>query len=131
MKKLTAIAALGLALILPQLPLHAGPLGDSIKVGMSEAREGLLGLLEAPDAAAQSAKLTAIQAGTAKVDAALAGADATKVAEFTTIWTEFKKTRDTEIIPAIQAGDKNKAKTLAEGIQAERIAKMKTILGGL
>ncbi|MBF0110879.1 MAG: hypothetical protein HQL76_17060 [Magnetococcales bacterium] len=131
MKKLSSMILLGLALVFPLGPLHAGPLGDAIKAGMTEAREGVMGLLAAPDAAAQAEKLKMVASGTAKVDAALATADAAKTAELKTIWTEFKNTRDTGIIPAIQAGKKDEAKALAEGIQAERIKKMKAIIDGL
>lgn len=128
MKKLYAALVLGLALVLPQAPVHAGPLGDAIKAGMTEAREGLMGMIAAPDAAAQEAKLAAVKSGTAKVEAAIAGADAAKIADFKAIWAEFKNTRDSQIIPAIQAGKKDEAKTLADGIQAERIGKMKALL---
>ncbi|MBF0145817.1 MAG: hypothetical protein HQL84_08040 [Magnetococcales bacterium] len=131
MKKILAVVGFGLALMGAQGFLHAGPLGDAIKAGMGEAREGIMGMLAAPDAAARAEKLAMVKSGTAKVEAVLAGADPAKVAEFKAVWTEFKNTRDTQLIPAIQAGKKDEAKALADGIQAERINKMKTILGGL
>ncbi|MBF0435980.1 MAG: hypothetical protein HQL77_11490 [Magnetococcales bacterium] len=131
MKKLSVVVTLGLALVWPHSFLLASPLADAIKAGMGEAREGVLGLLAAPDSAAQADKLAVVKSGTAKVEAALAGADAAKVAEFKAVWTEFKNTRDTKLIPAIQAGKKDEAKALAEGIQAERIGKMKAMLEAL
>src|SRR3990167_617403 len=36
------------------------------------------------------------------------------------VWTSFRNTRDTELIPAIYEGDIEKARSLALGIQAER-----------
>ncbi|MCK5718463.1 MAG: hypothetical protein KAH84_00790 [Thiomargarita sp.] len=39
-------------------------------------------------------------------------------------WVEFKNTRETEIVPAIYAGNNMKAIEIATGVQAERMAVM-------
>ena len=54
-----------------------------------------------------------------------------KFKEFQEIWQAFKKTRDTEIIPAVKAGKVDVAKALAKGVQAERLGKMKQLLAEL
>lgn len=51
-----------------------------------------------------------------------------KLQEFKAIWTEFVATRDGEMIPAVQAGDKEKAKSLGQSVQAERIKKIQALL---
>jgi hypothetical protein len=58
----------------------------------------------------------------------MTGADAAAAAAFTPVWTEFKATRDNEIIPAVYAGKTDDAKKLAMGIQAERMGKMKAAM---
>ncbi|MBI3775221.1 MAG: hypothetical protein HY273_06665, partial [Gammaproteobacteria bacterium] len=50
------------------------------------------------------------------------------VKEAATVWAEFKKTRETEIIPAVQKGDVAKAKEIAGGVQKERFKKMTELL---
>jgi hypothetical protein len=59
----------------------------------------------------------------------MADNDADKAKAFRPIWEKFKKTREKEIIPAVYAGRKAYAKTIAGGIQAVRMGKMKVALG--
>lgn len=51
-----------------------------------------------------------------------------KLQEFKAIWAEFVQTRDGEMIPAAQAGDKEKAKSLGQTVQAERLKKIQALL---
>ena len=44
------------------------------------------------------------------------------------MWEAFKTTRETEIIPALYAGDKDKAKGLATGVQAGHMKVMKAAM---
>jgi hypothetical protein len=46
-------------------------------------------------------------------------------------WNAFKKTRETELVPAILAGKEDEAKKLAGGIQKERITKCQQLVGEL
>jgi len=39
-------------------------------------------------------------------------------------WAKFKKTRETKIVPAVYAGDNEKAIGIATGVQAKRMAIM-------
>lgn len=45
------------------------------------------------------------------------------------VWEQFKATRQDEIIPAIHAGEIDRASRGATGIQAERLARMRSYLG--
>jgi len=51
--------------------------------------------------------------------------------ELTETWNAFKKTRETELVPAILAGKEDEAKKLAGGIQKERITKCQQLVGEL
>ena len=51
--------------------------------------------------------------------------------ELVAIWTAFKKTRETELIPAVLAGKEEKARKLLVGIQQERIAKCQQLVSDL
>jgi len=57
--------------------------------------------------------------------------DDAQLASFEKTWGEFKNTRETEIVPAIYAGDNAKAKEIATGIQAERMGVMNGIVSAL
>lgn len=71
-----------------------------------------------------------------KVSARLAKmkAPAGKEAQFKELvdtWAAFKKTRETELVPAVLAGKDDDAKKLANGIQKERYTKCQQLLGEL
>ena len=51
--------------------------------------------------------------------------------ELKNVWAEFKKTRETELVPLILAGKKDEAKSIATGIQSERMGKIKRLIGKL
>jgi hypothetical protein len=112
--------------------VHAGTPEDACKALM-EARGHLVTMLDASDKATQDDLKGKVQAASAKLEdiiAAMAkGPDAAKAKDFKTVWEEFRKTRDNEIIPDIYAGKKAEAKALATGVQAERMKKMKGIMG--
>ena len=112
--------------------VHAGMPEDACKALM-EARGHLVTMLDASDKATQDDLKGKVQAASAKLDEVLAamakGPDAAKTKDFKVVWEEFRKTRDNEIIPDIYAGKKAEAKALATGVQAERMKKMKGIMG--
>jgi hypothetical protein len=100
---------------------------------LGEARTQLVALLGEADAAKFDGYKAKIQAASKALDGNLAamagGPDAAKADAFKPVWEAFKGTRETEIIPAIYAGDKEKAKGLATGVQAERMKQMKAAMG--
>lgn len=113
---------------------------DTVLSALLKAREGLVTLLDTTDKAAQAPLQETIKKASKEVDdtvkatladKATASDQATKFKAFKEIWEAFKKTRDTEIIPAVKAGKVDEAKALAKGIQAERLGKMKALLAEL
>ncbi|MBF0152811.1 MAG: hypothetical protein HQL64_03605 [Magnetococcales bacterium] len=128
MKKLFLLGVLGLGLSFSAAAVFAGPVADSVKAAMGEARENLVAMLGTTDKAAQAKHEEAVKASTAKVDEIIAK-HAGAFKEFAAIWTEFKATRDGQIIPNVKAGKLDEAKTISSTVQAERIKKMAGILG--
>ena len=51
--------------------------------------------------------------------------------ELSETWAAFKKTRETELVPAVLAGKDDDAKKLVNGVQKERYTKCQQILGDL
>lgn len=100
---------------------------------LMDARTALVGMIGEADAAKLDGYLEKIRSASAALDADLAamadGPDAAKASAFKPVWGAFKNTRETEIIPALRAGDKAKAKGLATGVQAGRMQEMKAAMG--
>jgi hypothetical protein len=100
---------------------------------LGEARTQLVAMLGESDPAKLDALKAKVHAASDKLDkdlaAMAAGPDAAKVNAFKPAWDAFKATRETEIIPALYAGDKDKAKGLATGVQAGRMKEMKAAMG--
>lgn len=108
---------------------------DDAKAALTKAREALVTMLDA-DAAKYEALQVDITKATKAVDAALVAAASDKAhadayKEIKKTWEEFKKTRDSEIIPALKSGKKDAAKALAKGVQAERYKKLTELLGSV
>jgi len=106
---------------------------ESACANLAEARTELVSMVAETNPAKLDDLKAKVHAASDKLDADLAamasGADAAKAAEFQPVWEAFKKTRETEIIPDVYAGKNTDAKAIATGIQAERMAKMKAIMG--
>jgi hypothetical protein len=137
-KSLAYLTAALTALVVSQAALagHA----DTVQAALMDARANLVSMIDATDKAVQDdhyAKLTkaskAVDDGVAAAlaDAATTPDQAAKYKEFKATWEDFKKTREGEIVPAVRAGKTADAKALATGIQAERMKKMKGLLGEL
>lgn len=100
---------------------------------LAAARSALVALIGEADTAKHDGMVEEVHAASAALDADLAamagGADAAKVDAFTPVWEAFKTTRETEIIPAVKAGDAATAKGIATGVQAGRMKEMKAAMG--
>ena len=95
------------------------------------ARSALYAMIAAKDKSAQDALRAKMQTESAKLDSALAGmtgADAKVAVDFKAVWDQFKATRDNEIIPAIDKGNFNEAKKIADDTQLKRLSKMWSIM---
>jgi len=130
MRQMKALAAVA-ALLAPALGQAGGP--ADVCTNLGEARTQLVALLGEADATKFDGYKAKIQAASKAVDADLAamagGPDAAKVTAFKPVWEAFKATRENEIVPAVYAGDKEKAKGLATGVQAGRMKEMKAAMG--
>ena len=109
---------------------------DDACAALRSARIHLVSLMGATDKATLDNHKKQIHAASAQLDAVVAAmahgknaADAAKAGEFQAVWEAFKNTRETEIIPAVYAGNSAAARSVALGIQAERMKKMKAVMG--
>ncbi|HNF88378.1 MAG TPA: MCP four helix bundle domain-containing protein [Thiobacillaceae bacterium] len=116
-------------------PCLAAPSDDAC-AALMEARGYLVTMIGSSDKAANDDLKAKIQAASARLDATLVAmtksynaGDEAKVASFRPVWEDFKKTRESEIIPLVYAGKNADAKAIATGIQAERMGKMKAAMG--
>jgi hypothetical protein len=110
---------------------NAAPADDAC-AALMEARGHLVSMIGSTDKSTYDDLKAKVHAASARLDSVLGAmsySDAAKVAAFKPVWEDFKKTRETEIIPAVYAGKNAEAKAIATGIQAERMGKMKAAMG--
>jgi hypothetical protein len=108
----------------------ADPARDAC-AALADARSTLYSMINTKERPVQNALNAKLQAASSQLDSLLAnmtGADAKVAADFKVVWDQFKATRETEIIPAINNGNIAEAKKLADGIQYERLSKMWSIM---
>jgi len=101
------------------------------KTSLAEVHLNLMMMVISTDKAEQDALKIEIDKASTEFEKALATRHEIDNEEFTAlqeIWTVYKNIRETEIIPAIRAGDNDKALEIANGIQAERMKTMKGII---
>ena len=100
---------------------------------LGEARTQLVAMIAETDAAKLDDYKAKVHAASDALDADLAamagGPDSAKADAFKPVWDAFKETRETEIIPAVYAGENEKAKGIATGVQAGRMKEMKAAMG--
>jgi hypothetical protein len=136
MKKLLTTFMLSSALLASQFA-QAATICDA-KTALSNARQGLISMVGSTDDAEQKAFKININEATFTLDDTLKVLladdhknDDAQLMVFKKAWTDFKHTRETEIIPAIYAGDNAKAKSIATGIQAGRMETMNNVISTL
>lgn len=130
MKKLLS----GLAIVLFAVTASAGEF-DDLRSEMTAARESLVTFVVNKDKrGADQQKIVKETADKVSARLAKMKAPAGKEAQFKELvdtWAAFKKTRETELVPAVLAGKDDDAKKLANGIQKERYTKCQQLLGEL
>jgi len=108
---------------------------DDLRSEMTAARESLVTLVVNKDKrGADQQKLVKETADKVTSHLAKLKAPAGKESQFKELqetWAAFKKTRETELVPAVLAGKDDEAKKLANGIQKERYTKCQQILADL
>ncbi|MDB4986863.1 MAG: secreted protein [Myxococcaceae bacterium] len=138
--KLSAIVRVLVVLSILVGVASASASSSEILKALLDARQGLVTLLDTTDTTAQGKLEADIKKNSKLVDEGLKAAlsdkatpteELPKYKDLLRVWETFKKTRDSEIIPAIKAGKVSDAKALAKGVQAERFAKLKELLGSL
>ena len=134
MKNLIVSFCLSLMALLA-LPACAAEDFKELRVKMTAARESLITM--ATDKTKRGADQQKLVKDTADAVSALIGklkAPSGKEAQFKEMnetWTAFKKTRETELVPAILAGKDDEALKIAGGIQKTRFAKCLSLVGEL
>ncbi|CAD5373175.1 conserved exported hypothetical protein [Rubrivivax sp. A210] len=132
MKKLLAVAFVALAGLCASA--QAQDFAD-LRTKLSAARESLVTMLVNKDKrGADHQKVVkdtadAVSAALTKLKPA-AGKEA-QFKELVETWNAFKKTRETELVPAILAGKDEEARKIAGGVQKERITKCQQLVGEL
>lgn len=126
---------MALLVLAPSLA-HATPMAELFDA-VQTSRQKVSTMMTVDDENVQSSLIgevvTITQDVNAKVDALMVDAatsddDKAKLAEFKTIWDQMVVTRDNEIIPAILAGESEKAKTIGQNVQSERFKKISGLL---
>lgn len=136
MKKSVIVGMATASIFLMQFA-HSATICD-VKSALGDARSNLVDMVASTDKAEQDALKAKVDAATTALESATNGMlgddnkdDDGKLATFKKTWTDFKNTRETEIVPAIYAGDNAKAKEIATGIQKERMGVMNGVVSAL
>jgi arsenate reductase-like glutaredoxin family protein len=111
----------------PQNTIKNKPFLCDAKKSLADAHVNLMMMVISTNKAEQEALKRKIDKASTEFEKALA----TRHEQFTAlqeIWTVYKNTRETEIIPAILVADNKKALEIANGIQAERMKIMEDII---
>lgn len=131
-KMLPLLAVLSLAAV--NLPAVANDFGE-LRTQLSAARESLVTMLSHKDKRGpEQQKLVKDTADAVSAKLAKMKAPPGKEAQFKELnetWAAFKKTRETELVPAILAGRDDEARKLAGGVQRERITRAQQLVGEL
>ena len=134
MKKIIASVFVAFIAVFAAPWAHANDFTD-LRTELSAARESLVTMMVNKDKrGADQQKLVKDTANAVSAHLAKLKAPAGKEAQFNELlenWNAFKKTRETELVPAILAGKDDEAKKIAGGIQKERITKCQQLVGEL
>jgi len=133
MKKLV-IAGMAAASIFTMQLAHSASICD-MKTALGDARSNLVDMVASTDKAEQEGLKAKVDAATTELEGATSAMlgddnkdDDADLATFEKTWADFKDTRESEIVPAIYAGDNAKAKEIATGVQAERMSVMNGVI---
>jgi predicted amino acid-binding ACT domain protein len=108
------------------------------KIALADARFNLMMMVFSMDKAEQDALKTEIDKASTALEKVVKTMlkderkfDDAQLTDFQNTWAQFKNTRETEIVPAIRAGNNDKAVGIATGIQAGRMNTMNGIIQAL
>jgi len=133
MKKLVIVGMAAASMFTMQLA-HSATICD-MKTALGDARSNLVDMVASTDKAEQEGLKAKVDAATTELEGATSAMlgddnkdDDADLATFEKTWADFKDTRESEIVPAIYAGDNAKAKEIATGVQAERMSVMNGVI---
>lgn len=111
---------------------YAGQAAD-LKASLATTRQHTMAMLGESDRTVLEMRYEEALKSSKDLDAALAAALGNEalrpgLIQFKGVWEAFKTTRDVEIIPALFAGERDKARELAQKVQAARFKKMNELL---
>jgi hypothetical protein len=134
MKKLLMFGIIAISL----MPLAQAATICDAKIALADARFNLMMMVMSIEKPEQDALKAAIDNASTELENAFDAmlndqnkTDDAQINDFQATWAKFKNTRETEIVPAIYAGDNMKAIGIATGIQAERMDTMTDIIQAL
>ena len=134
MKKLISLFFVALMGLTAASWVHANEFSD-LRTELSAARESLVTMVTNKDKrGADQQKIVKTTADAVSAHLAKMKAPVGKEAQFKELneaWNAFKKTRETELVPAILAGKEDEARKLLGGIQKERITKCQQLVSDL
>lgn len=127
-----------LLLLMFNLTAHAGPVGD-MKASLTSMRQHTMAMMGESDRGAMEMQHEESMKYSDKLDKQLDAALGNKalakaqptLKQFKSLWDELKKTRDSEIIPMMYAGDRMKARMTAMTTQKPRFDKLNELLDSL
>jgi hypothetical protein len=113
----------------------AGPIED-IQTMLNQSRQQTMAMLSEMDRSVLEMRYEDALTSSKGIDARLQRAlqDSTlqskqaSLEEFKKVWDVFKSTRDREIVPLLMAGERDKARALAQQVQAGRFKRMNDLL---
>jgi hypothetical protein len=136
MKKLLISGMIATSLFAMQLA-QAETICDA-KIALADARLNLMMMVISTDQAEQDFLKTGIDKASTALEKVLETLlkddnknDDAQLTTFKETWAQFKNTRETEIVPAIRAGDNDKARKIATGIQSKRMKVMNGVIKAL
>ncbi len=133
MKKIFVAFIFGL-MTLAAGPLYANDFKD-LRTKLTAARESLITMAtDKTKRSPEQQKLVKDTADTVSTALSKLKAPAGKEAQFKELqetWAAFKKTRETELVPAILSGKEDEALKIAGGVQKTRFAKCLSLVGDL
>jgi len=108
------------------------------RVALAEARLNLMMMVVTTDKVEQDGLKVEIDAASVNLELAIDimlndenKTDDDQITLLKDTWAMFKNTRETEIIPAVRAGNNKKAQAIANGIQAGRMKIMNGVIQAL
>jgi hypothetical protein len=136
MKKLLISGMIATSLFAMQLA-QAETICDA-KIALADARLNLMMMVISTDQAEQDFLKTGIDKASTALEKVLETLlkddnknDDAQLTTFKETWAQFKNTRETEIVPAIRAGDNDNARKIATGIQSKRMKVMNGVIKAL